>query len=190
MRIGTSFAAIICWVITGCHSNRVSNKLQPDYKRQGDSIAAASFNHIRTALQNSMAENGPAQSILFCKAKAMELTGKLSSDSVSIMRVAERFRNPVNHLQPADKSIWNQYKQAISKGDSVFPTIIVSDSVVEYYKPIILQPMCITCHGDSRKDIPGQVLHVIDSVYPGDLAKGFSPGDLRGMWHIRFFRDQ
>jgi hypothetical protein len=32
------------------------------------------------------------------------------------------------------------------------------------------------------------LLATIDSLYPGDLANGFSPGDLRGMWKITFLK--
>ncbi|MCG7858962.1 DUF3365 domain-containing protein, partial [Flavihumibacter sediminis] len=56
----------------------------------------------------------------------------------------------------------------------------------DYYKPILLQPMCLTCHGQPNSNIPASLVATIDSLYPNDLAKGFSVGELRGLWQIRF----
>jgi len=28
----------------------------------------------------------------------------------------------------------------------------------------------------------------IDSLYPSDMAFGFQPGDLRGIWHVTFIK--
>ncbi|ULQ54229.1 Tll0287-like domain-containing protein [Flavihumibacter fluvii] len=186
MKVLYLITLVVLVFLSGCRSNNHPEEVPADYKKMGDSIAAASFNHIKSALQNAMATNGPEQAVLFCRAQAIKLTGTLSSDSVQVYRVAERYRNPTNKLREDDQSIWKNYQQAMAKGDSVFSMVIEKEAVVDYYKPILLQPMCLTCHGEPQKNIPNALLHTIDSVYPGDLAKGFSPGDLRGMWHIQF----
>jgi hypothetical protein len=59
---------------------------------------------------------------------------------------------------------------------------------IHYFKPIILQPMCWSCHGIAGSDIQPGAMEEIKKRYPSDLAIGFSEGDLRGMWHIRFPR--
>ncbi|MBC6489753.1 DUF3365 domain-containing protein [Flavihumibacter stibioxidans] len=183
-----AITGFICIMVAGCASQPESETVKPDYLKLGDSIAAASFDNLRTALQASVAKDGPEKSIGFCHDNAMALTGKLDSDSIHVYRVAERYRNPANQLKPGDQVAWQQYVTAKSKGDSIFSTITESDSAVDYYKPILLQPMCATCHGQPITNIPESLVRVIDSVYPGDLAKGFAPGDLRGMWHIRFIK--
>ena len=181
-------AALVLLISAGCGSQEEKTAVKPDYKKLGDSIAMASFDNLRTALQASMAKEGPEKAISFCHEQAMPLTGKLNSDSMHVYRVAERYRNPANSLKPGDQVIWAQYQAAKSRGDSIFATLVETDTAVDYYKPILLLPMCATCHGQPKTDIPERLVQVIDSVYPGDLAKGFAPGDLRGMWHIRFIK--
>ena len=177
-------AAAVC---LGCQENKKTAAL-PDYKQMGDSIASASFDVLRTALQASIAGRGAEASIGFCRDTAQDLMQTYASESVYVGRVAERYRNPANALKQVDGNVWADYREAISKGDSIFSRIVVTDTAVHYYKPILLQPMCLTCHGEPGKDIPPKLLAVIDSSYPGDLARGFRTGDLRGMWYIRFDR--
>lgn len=177
---------LVLALAAGCGTQPAEESVKTDYKKLGDSLAVASFDNLRTALQSSIAKDGPEKAISFCHDQAMPLTGKLDTDSVRVYRVAERYRNPANRLKPGDQVVWEQYLAAKSAGDSLFSVTVDSDSAVDYYKPILLQPMCATCHGQPKTDIPARLVQVIDSVYPGDLAKGFAPGDLRGMWHIRF----
>lgn len=184
MKVKYTILFVLFVTLLACNAKKETE--QVNYKKMGDSISAATFNHIKTALQNAISTGGPESAVVFCNEQAMGLTETLASDSVKIFRVAERYRNPANKLTGADLATWKKYQMALAKGDSIFAGVIDNDSVVDYYKPIILQPMCLTCHGVPQKNIPNALLHTIDSVYPGDLAKGFATGDLRGMWHIRF----
>jgi hypothetical protein len=48
--------------------------------------------------------------------------------------------------------------------------------------------MCAGCHGD-KKDVAQQALwNTVDSLYPKDMAYGYQPGDLRGIWHVSFLK--
>jgi hypothetical protein len=58
--------------------------------------------------------------------------------------------------------------------------------MVHYFKPILLQPLCLNCHGNEELDISPAVLAMLKKEYPEDKATGFAAGDLRGMWHITF----
>jgi hypothetical protein len=44
-------------------------------------------------------------------------------------------------------------------------------------RPIVLQPMCTSCHGT---DIGSDIGEILSGLYPGDQATGFQVGDLRG----------
>ena len=55
-----------------------------------------------------------------------------------------------------------------------------------YYKPIKTgMPTCLKCHGSSA-EIESKTLALINEKYPDDKAVGYSQGDLRGMWKIKF----
>ena len=52
-----------------------------------------------------------------------------------------------------------------------------------YVEPIIVQPLCLTCHGSElAPDIGAQ----ITELYPDDRATGFEAGDLRGVFWVEF----
>jgi hypothetical protein len=57
------------------------------------------------------------------------------------------------------------------------------DSRLGYVEPILVQPLCLTCHGDPlAPDIAAR----IDELYPEDRAVGYEIGDLRGVFWIEF----
>lgn len=156
------------------------------YLKTGDSLSTAAFQTIRNALQTAIADSGIEKAIHFCQLNALPLTEKFNNDSIRISRLAERYRNPGNQLTPESKDVWKAYQAAIAAGDSLGPVLIHTTQEVTYYKPILLQSMCTTCHGQPNTNIPPALVKIIDSLYPGHLAKGFSVGALRGLWQIRF----
>jgi hypothetical protein len=81
-------------------------------------------------------------------------------------------------------------QDSIDKGVAVKPFLQQTpDGAVHYYKPILVQAMCLNCHGSVPDQIQPDVLAKIDSLYPGDLARGYRDGQLRGAWHLRFTRN-
>lgn len=61
-----------------------------------------------------------------------------------------------------------------------------STGEIHFFKSIILQPMCLNCHGTPGKEIQPSTLSRIQELYPVDQAVNFKDGDLRGLWHIVF----
>ena len=52
-----------------------------------------------------------------------------------------------------------------------------------YVEPIVMQPMCLTCHGES---LAPEIAARISEVYPDDQATGFKVGDFRGVFWVEF----
>ena len=61
-----------------------------------------------------------------------------------------------------------------------------SSDEIHFFKPILLQAMCLNCHGSPGQDIQSPTLARIQQLYPDDRAVNFKEGDLRGVWHIIF----
>jgi hypothetical protein len=59
----------------------------------------------------------------------------------------------------------------------------LADNRWGYVEPIMLQPLCLTCHGSELA--PG-VAEQISELYPEDHAIGFEAGDLRGVFWLEF----
>ena len=52
-----------------------------------------------------------------------------------------------------------------------------------YAEPIRVQPLCLTCHGET---VHADVAERIEALYPDDEATGFSEGDFRGVFWVSF----
>ena len=50
-----------------------------------------------------------------------------------------------------------------------------------YMKAIPTGGVCVACHGASLNP---KVAAKLDSLYPGDKARGFKPGDIRGAFTV------
>ena len=159
---------------------------QQQYLQRGDSIATATFDTLRNSLLQAMETKGMAGAVRFCNVQALPITSSLAKDGITIQRVAERFRNPVNALNKQDSLHWQIFAQRMAMGDSLTPILFETTTAVVFYKPIIMNPLCGNCHGNKAMGMQPEVLAVIDSLYPKDKALGFVKGDIRGLWKITF----
>ena len=176
------------WLLALLAACQTEPQGKPDeyYIKYGDSLSAVAFQTIRGALQTAIADSGIEKAVRYCQLNALSLTHQFNTDSIKISRLAERYRNPQNQLTAESQPVWESYQSAIATGDSLHSVIVRTTHQVDYYKPILLQAMCSSCHGQPDSNIPASLLSAIDSWYPNDLAKGFSVGELRGVWQIRF----
>ncbi len=179
------------YILTACALISVSCRQSEtaaanDYRVQGDSIIKVTFDTLRNALTSAIHNKGVQDAVVYCNENAYSITAVLASENITIKRVAEKYRNPKNAPDSADMVQWRAFAAAKANDDSLQPALIAGKHIIHYYKPILLQPMCASCHGVSGKDIPLSVVAAIDSLYPNDKAKGFSAGDLRGMWKVSF----
>lgn len=173
-----------------CNNNDANYKETSDksatYIKQGDSIVKITFDTLRNTLLKTIAEKGYPEAVKFCNVQALPITALYASEGIAVKRVTDKNRNPGNTLQDLDKVEWAKYTNRMANKDSLQPVIVYNNNEVHYYKPIIMQPMCLSCHGIPEKEIAKELLPVIDSLYPADKAKGYKAGELRGLWHIAF----
>jgi hypothetical protein len=59
----------------------------------------------------------------------------------------------------------------------------LSDTRLGYVEPIFLQPVCLTCHGET---LAPDVASRIEELYPDDQATGFAVGDFRGLFWVEY----
>lgn len=166
--------------------NKVQNVTDSAYIKSGDSIVQKTFDTLRKTLLKTIDEKGLSGAIRFCNIEALPVTSMYASPEISVSRVTDKTRNPKNALGEKDQTIWTNYQTALVKKDSLRSQIINTADEVHYYKPIMMQPMCLNCHGTPGKELAAAQIRIIDSLYPTDQAKGYKTGDLRGMWHIVF----
>ena len=182
---------LIITLFTFCNSSDKSKEnLKPDYTKMGNSIVKKTFDTLRSSLQTAISQSGFEGAVPYCKTAAYSLTNIYASDSVTIRRTALKYRNPTNKPDTSEERILKIFASLKQQGvisDSIKPiTEENKNGEVHFYKPIILQQMCASCHGSKSTDIQPPVWKAINTLYPFDMAYNFKIGDLRGMWHITF----
>jgi hypothetical protein len=159
------------------------------FVQQGDSISAATFDTLSKTLRYVMQTVGADSAVRYCHVQAYPITAVYASKGIQIRRTSLKYRNPANEPDVLEYLILNEYNAQQRAGLELKPAIRRNkDGTVHYFKPILLQGMCVTCHGDPASDIPESVKNALSTLYPNDQATGYRVGDLRGMWHIQFER--
>ena len=151
-------------------------------------ISQAMLKELGQKLQSAMADGGAVNAIGVCNTQAPEIAGRVSAQNqVKLSRVGTRARNPVMGI-PND---WQakalaQFDAGLARGEKPaemeFSEIITqADGSKEFHfaKPIVLQPMCVACHG-SPEQISPEVQSKLSELYPNDKAVNYLPGQLRG----------
>jgi hypothetical protein len=158
-----------------------------DMLTQSRAVTQAMLKELGQKLQSSMAEGGAINAIGVCHLQAPDIANRASTNNqAKISRVGTRARNPVMGV-PND---WQakalaQFDAALARGekpaDIEFAETVNTASGKEFHfaKPIVLQPMCVSCHG-SPDQISPEVKAKLSELYPNDKAVGYQPGQLRG----------
>ncbi len=196
MKHTISYISILVIALFGaCNSSNKSNdSLKSDYTKMGNSIVKKTFDTLRNSLQTAISQSGFEGAVPYCQTAAYSLTNIYASDSVTIRRTALKYRNPRNKPDTSEERILKIFASLKEQGiinDSIKPITEESkNGEVHFYKPIMLQQMCASCHGSKSTDIQPSVWKAINALYPFDMAYDFKTGDLRGMWHIRFTKNK
>lgn len=170
-------------------NQELTSTVSPDsiYLKQGNEIVAQTFDTLRNSLLRAIGEKGIEHAIGFCNDQARVLT-HVYADSIAIRRISLRFRNPNNQPDSVEFEILQAMETTKSSGGTPEVRLVRNEQSgeIHFFKPILFQPMCLSCHGKPNADIQPQTLSAIQKIYPADRAIDFKVGDLRGMWHVVF----
>jgi hypothetical protein len=143
-----------------------------------DRLAKAVMGELTKALQ----AGPPESAVHVCGEAAQRVTAEVAAaEGIALRRTALRLRNPTNAPDAFERA-------ALEAWAAPGATPAAQAEVVEaggggralrYLRPIVLQPMCVTCHG-APEEVPAAVRAALAERYPEDRATGFRPGDLRG----------
>ncbi len=154
-------------------------------KAAAKELAETLMARLKTALQ----ERGPAGAVEVCNAQAQELTTAIGQKhGVNIKRVSERNRNPLNAASEAETRFIAETQARKEAGESpdslgnVFIEQGAEGRVLVLYKAMVMPELGKVGHGS---DIAPDVKAVIDRHYPNDKARGYRPGDVRGLIVVR-----
>lgn len=147
--------------------------------QRGAAILAPFKRDLQAALKAGLAE-GPVAAIDVCRIQAPALAAANSAGDVSVGRSSHRLRNPANAPAPWMEEVLADYLAGAPQEPRV---VHLDDGTIGYAEPIVTQPPCVTCHGESLAPALQQTLA---RLYPQDQATGFRVGELRGIFWARF----
>lgn len=149
---------------------------------RGPELLAPFKKNLKEALVAGM-QDGPLNAVSVCKDQAPAIAASLSVDSVEMGRASHRLRNPANVAPEWVDPVLESY---LAEGADRSPVVVsLPDGREGYVEPIMLQPLCVTCHGATLA--PNLAAH-ISEAYPQDQATGFNVGDLRGVFWVAYPR--
>ncbi|MCK6617604.1 MAG: DUF3365 domain-containing protein [Cyclobacteriaceae bacterium] len=184
-----SLAALI-FVVISClkrPAEKTDAATLPDsvYLKLGDQLVTLTFDTLRDALTTAIGQQGFAYAVSFCNEKAYPLTTYYQEEGITIRRASDKYRNPQNIADSLESALLDQFRTA---GPAT--RIVRTENEIHYIKPILVQGMCLHCHGTPGVEIKPETLIAIAQKYQTDKATGYKEGDLRGLWHVVFSKNK
>ncbi len=143
---------------------------------------------LKSELMAAMQKGGPTAAIGICNTRAMPITRKVSErHGMSLRRVSLRYRNPANAPTDWQARVLEDFEARRAAGEALSmmtwsgfaPT--AAGREFRYMQAIPTGELCLQCHG---RDIAPEVRDILATLYPGDRATGFQPGDIRGAFVV------
>jgi len=156
--------------------------------KQSRNLSLSMLKELGGKLQSAMAEAGAINAIGVCNLEAPVIANRVSTDNqVKVSRVGTRTRNPIMGVPNAwQTKALAQFETGLARGDKpadmeFSETVSKPDGGKEFHyaKPILMQPMCLSCHGNSEQ-ISAEVKAKLSELYPNDKAIDYQAGQLRG----------
>jgi hypothetical protein len=166
---------------------------EPTPQEIGDQVAGRLFTSLMTTLQETIATEGPAAAVAYCRLEALPLTAQITEEFPqvkNIRRTALRVRNPTNAPDATDRHVLERWLAAWNPAappPPVMQEFTAEDGTTElrYYRPVPVMATCLACHG-TGDEIPANVRAAIERDYPQDEAVNFKEADLRGTIVVTF----
>jgi hypothetical protein len=145
---------------------------------------------LQGELQAAMKAGGPTNAIGVCKDRAPAIAADLAGRSGwEVGRTSLKVRNQsLNLPDDWETGVLKAFEDRKAAGEPL-DTMAFGEVVVEgpggkqfrFMKAIPTGEVCLACHGS---EITPEVTAALDDQYPGDQARGFALGDIRGAFSL------
>lgn len=187
---------LILILLFSCNNKtRISEPTMVEIERihpVGEKAATDLMQTLQKELQTALAGGNFKNAIEVCKKKAIPITLTVAERQYSVSelkRVTSKYRNPLNAPDSIEQLALEYFDELFAeqgkRPESYIQKVHQKDEVFyNYYKPLYTNGLCLSCHGHTSQ-MDTVVVQLIDSLYPGDLAKGYNAGDFRGLMKVR-----
>ena len=170
-----------------------SGKISPEQKKDIRYVASDYMKNMQGVLLSSVHKYGIEKAAAVCSDTAMKLTANYGgARGIYINRVSLKYRNPADAPDKFEKKILLEFQAMLDKGelnresDYFEMTKEAGRNVIRYMRPLFTGGLCLSCHGDQKKLLPG-IKTLLERKYPGDKAVDYKEGELRGAVSIKKF---
>jgi hypothetical protein len=188
------FLIIFSLWLPACHSSgdRVAEaKLVEKAIEEGNMISSETQQLLGKTLKTTIRQRGIPAALNYCNLHAYPLVDSIEQKyGVTIKRASLNTRNPQDSPDMEEQNIIAHYQKDLQEGRTPEVEVNVHSNEILFAKPILMNdPVCLNCHGRIGAEITKENYEVIHALYPDDQAAGHKLGDLRGIWSIRFNRE-
>ncbi|MEX2479897.1 MAG: DUF3365 domain-containing protein [Gammaproteobacteria bacterium] len=145
---------------------------------RGKALVAPFKSELMSTLSSAL-NAGPAAAVVACRVEAPALANDSAPAGVRLGRASDRLRNPANRAPDWVAPLLADYLAGIVPRAP--RSVFVGDGRRGYVEPIVIQSMCLTCHGERLSD---DVQARLDTFYPEDRATGYRVDELRGVFWV------
>jgi len=144
---------------------------------------------LQGELQTALADGGPAVAVEVCRTRAPAIAARLTEESGwRIGRVSLKPRNgALNAPDEWERRVLRQFEDRRAAGaDSktlTYAEVTTQNGRATYrfMQAIPTAAACLMCHGAT---LTPEVAQALDAAYPGDRARGYQAGELRGAFTL------
>ena len=165
-----------------------SEEVKADYLKKGMTIAKSTGKTLKSRLTAAVDKAGLQNGINTCNKVAQKMMDSLSVVyNAKIKRTTLKLRNEKDKPDQDELAVLSEFSKMVS--DSLKPKPQVkqlASGEVRFYAPIMIEKVCLNCHGKIGENVKPQNYDVIKKHYPNDEAINYKEGDLRGIWSVTF----
>ena len=182
--------ALICTFAFGCASEagRLSREDEAQVRTIGQESAGLLAASLVTSLSAAIQQGGLIHAVDFCSNEAVRLTSDVQDRlgrGLVIKRTTLKYRNPANAPDDLETAALHYFTSKLHETDSLPSHYVqrVSTEEFRYYQPLIVNQLCLQCHGNPGEIDPA-VMQRLKMRYPEDRATGYASGELRGLIRV------
>ena len=156
---------------------------------EGKAIMMQFGSDLKAALGAAMKAGGPVNAIGVCNTEAPAIaTNTAEGTEWFVGRSSHKLRSPSNEADEFTAMAIAEFLERQSAGESaadlVKPAIVEENGqqVFRLVKAIPTQEVCLNCHGGDN--VKPEVEARLAELYPDDQARGFSLGEMRGVFTL------
>jgi hypothetical protein len=184
--------AIAAGLLAGCQQSvpALTAEEEAAFLLKGKTIAQEVSTVMVSAVTNSMATQGVGGAATYCSYVAIPMVDTLAArHGISIKRTSSKIRNPKDAPDEREKVVLARFEGEKAQGMELKPLLEVIDAhTVAYYHPIMMQPLCLSCHGKLGETMEELDYSLIKYLFPEDQAIGYEAGDFRGIMSMKLSR--